>query len=327
VPLFDLVEVDNADEGALRRWQHQLAALTGRDSNLPEWNTPANSRWRLARRELLNPGSAGNPCYHIEFEPLDGAADWLAGDIAVVALTGATPHSMAAEIATDGAATTTANATHDAASSRDTNSLQLAGAVTREYSIASLPSDGALHILVRQSRRPDGSLGLASGWLTERAPIGSDVELRIRRNANFHSPAGARPMILIGNGTGIAGLRSHLKAREKAGARRNWLIFGERNTRHDTFYRDDIERWRRSGTLARIDLAFSRDQPERIYVQHLIQQNRRAIRDWVADGAAIYVCGSATGMSPAVEDALASALGRDLFEQLLTERRFRRDVY
>jgi sulfite reductase (NADPH) flavoprotein alpha-component len=198
---------------------------------------------------------------------------------------------------------------------------------TREYSIASLPSDGALHILVRQSRRTDGSLGLASGWLTERAAIGSEIQLRIRRNSNFHAPADARPLILIGNGTGIAGLRSHLKARERAGAHRNWLIFGERNAQYDSFYREDIARWQRAGVLTRTDLAFSRDQPERIYVQHLIQRAERSVRDWVAEGAAIYVCGSAAGMSPAVEEALTAALGRDLFEQLIAERRFRRDVY
>jgi sulfite reductase (NADPH) flavoprotein alpha-component len=184
-----------------------------------------------------------------------------------------------------------------------------------------------VHILVRQSRRPDGSVGLASGWLTEQASIGTEVQLRIRRNSNFHAPADTRPMILIGNGTGIAGLRSHLKARARAGAHRNWLIFGERNARTDSFYREDLQRWQRSGVLARTDLAFSRDQSEPIYVQHLIQRAARNIRDWVAEGAAIYVCGSAEGMSPAVEETLAAVLGRDLLDQLIAERRFRRDVY
>ncbi len=78
---------------------------------------------------------------------------------------------------------------------------------------------------MRQSRRPDGTLGIASGWLTEQAEIGSEIPLRIRTNNNFHSPEDAAPIILIGNGTGIAGLRSHLKAREAVPGGKNWLIF------------------------------------------------------------------------------------------------------
>jgi sulfite reductase (NADPH) flavoprotein alpha-component len=190
-----------------------------------------------------------------------------------------------------------------------------------------MPSDGSLHILVRQSRRPDGSLGAASGWLTEQAAPGSEVPLRIRSNSNFHSPADGRPIILIGNGTGIAGLRSHLKSREGQHSTRNWLIFGERNAAHDSLYKVDIERWRSSGLLARVDLVFSRDQPERIYVQHVIDRSRDEIRNWVAEGATIYVCGSAAGMASAVDEALAVALGRDTLNALLAQRRYRRDVY
>jgi sulfite reductase (NADPH) flavoprotein alpha-component len=292
VPLFDLVEVDNADEAALRHWQRHLGALGG-NAEMPVWTPPRNERWKIAGRKLLNPGSAGQPCYHIELQPLDGATmattmAWKAGDIAVL-----TPP----------------------------------GTNAREYSIASMPNEGSLHILVRQSRRADGTLGIASGWLTEHAAPGSEVPLRIRANSNFHSPEGARPIILIGNGTGIAGLRSHLRAREGLRGARNWLIFGERNAARDTFYKEDIERWRACGLLTRVDFAFSRDQDERIYVQHVIQAAEREIREWVAEGAVIYVCGSAAGMATAVDEALAAALGRDTLDGLLAQRRYRRDVY
>src|SRR5262249_36924774 len=141
VPMFDLVEVDNADQAALLHWQRHVGALgvstvVGGDSNAAVWTTPRNERWQIARRTLLNPGSAGQPCFDIELKPLDGATmGWSAGDIAVL-----TPP----------------------------------GTNAREYSIASMPSDGSLHILVRQSRRADGTLGIASGWLTELAPIGSE---------------------------------------------------------------------------------------------------------------------------------------------------------
>jgi sulfite reductase (NADPH) flavoprotein alpha-component len=286
VPMFDLVEVDNADEAALLHWQRHIGALGG---NTPVWTAPRNDRWQIAGRKLLNPGSAGHPCFHIELKPTDGTKmHWSAGDIAVL-----TPP----------------------------------GTNAREYSIASMPAEGSLHILVRQSRRADGTLGIASGWLTEAAKIGSEIPLRIRTNSNFHSPADARPVILIGNGTGIAGLRSHLKAREGVRGARNWLIFGERNAAHDSFYEQDIERWRASGVLTRVDYAFSRDQDERVYVQHVVQRFGEEIREWVADGAVIYVCGSAAGMATAVDEALAAALGRDRLYELLSQRRYRRDVY
>jgi len=122
-------------------------------------------------------------------------------------------------------------------------------------------------------------------------------------------------------------LRSHLKAREGVREARSWLIFGERNAQHDSFYKQDIERWRASGVLTRADLAFSRDQDERVYVQHVIQRCGEEIREWVAQGAVIYVCGSAAGMATAVDEALAGALGREALNRLLAERRYRRDVY
>jgi sulfite reductase (NADPH) flavoprotein alpha-component len=287
VPMFDLVEVDNADEAALLHWGQHIGALGGRTDVLV-WNQP-NERWQITGRKLLNPGSAGQPCFHIELKPLlTPTLRWSAGDIAVL-----TPP----------------------------------GTNAREYSIASMPSEGSLHILVRQSRRPDGTLGVASGWLTEHAAIGSEVPLRIRSNSNFHVPEDSRPVILIGNGTGIAGLRSLLKARENVAGARNWLIFGERNSAYDSFYGQDLERWRASGVLTRVDFAFSRDRGERVYVQHVVQRVQDEIRAWVADGAVIYVCGSAAGMGAAVDEALGHALGRDALDTLITERRYRRDVY
>jgi len=288
MPMFDLVEVDNADEAALLHWQRHLGTLTGREAE-PVWTGPRNERWQITNRRWLNPGSAGHPCFHIELKPVDGvSAEWKAGDIAIL-----TPP----------------------------------GTNAREYSIASMPSEGALHILVRQSRRADGTLGIASGWLTEHAEVGAEIPLRIRANSNFHSPEDNGPVILIGNGTGIAGLRSHLKARESLRGAKNWLIFGERNAQHDLFYNDDIVRWQASSVLTRVDLAFSRDQDERVYVQHIIERSADAVREWVKDGATIYVCGSADGMAVAVHEALAGVLGRDTLEQLMAQRRYRRDVY
>jgi sulfite reductase (NADPH) flavoprotein alpha-component len=295
--LFDVIEVDNGDEGALRHWQHQLSVLSN-SPDLPDWEAPRYERWRLTARRLVNPGSAGAECYHIELQPqADANMSWQAGDIAEI-----DPR----------------NSTWN----RDSRPLP-----HREYSIASLPADGAIHLLVRRMRRPDGTPGLGSGWLTEGAKVGDAIALRVRSNPNFHPPQGDAPLILIGNGTGIAGLRALLKNRIAAGQHRNWLIFGERNAAHDRFYGDEIEQWRARAQLERVDLVFSRDQPERRYVQHRLRECADELRRWVGDGAAIYVCGSLQTMAPAVDTALSEVLGAATLQELAICGRYRRDVY
>jgi sulfite reductase (NADPH) flavoprotein alpha-component len=296
-PLFDVVEVDNGDESALRHWQHQLGVLAG-TPDLPDWDTPRYERWRLIARKLLNPGSAGLPCFHLACEPRDPAITWSAGDIAEIDPRNSTWSSVRA-----------ATLPH------------------REYSIASVPSDGVLELLVRQMRRPGGEPGLGSGWLTEEAPEHSEIALRIRSNPNFHPPLDSRPLLLIGNGTGLAGLRAVLKARIAVDQRRNWLIFGERNAATDYFYRNEIELWQRRGCIEKLDLVFSRDQPERRYVQHCLLANAQQVRAWLAAGAAIFVCGSLTGMAPGVDAALRQIVGADALDRLLADGRYRRDVY
>lgn len=134
-------------------------------------------------------------------------------------------------------------------------------------------------------------------------------------------------MILIGNGTGLAGLRAHLKWRIAKGLRKNWLLFGERSIRRDFYHREEIESWRDQGFLSRLDLAFSRDQVERIYVQQRLRESAEELRRWIEDGACIYVCGSLEGMAPAVTEALNDILGAERVEQLMEDGRYRRDVY
>jgi len=345
-PLFDRVDVDNADESALRHWQHHLGQLGG-VTDMPDWDTPRYEDWMLAERICLNPGSIGQPAFHIALRPRAGALPaWQAGDIAEIGprndaatvgdfidATGwdpqlpvewqGRPQSLAEVLAQ----------VHlpDPAALRGSDARAVLGSFTalphREYSIASIPADGALHLLVRRMLRPDGRPGLGSGWLCEHAVPGGTISLRIRENANFHAPSAERPLILIGNGTGIAGLRAHLKARVAISAHRNWLVFGERQAAHDFFHRDELLAWRSQGALARLDLAFSRDLPARRYVQDALREAGDELRRWVADGAAIYVCGSLEGMAPGVDAALEDILGAETLEQLRLEGRYRRDVY
>jgi len=293
--LFDLVEVDNGDEGALRHWQHNLS-LVFDAPDLPDWESPTYERWRLAQRTLLNPGSAGDPCFLVELAALDARAEWQAGDIAEI-----DPFNS-----------------HRDGGARHPH---------REYSIASIASDGVLQLVVRQMRRPGGELGLGSGWLTDAAPLGAEISLRVRANPNFRLPESAAPVILIGNGTGIAGLRALLKARIAQQQHRNWLLFGERNAAHDAFFDDELRRWEADGSLQRIDRVYSRDQVERRYVQHRLIECVDELREWIANGAYVYVCGSLAGMAPGVHAALIDALGETVVESLTLNGRYRRDVY
>ncbi|RYY75196.1 MAG: oxidoreductase, partial [Comamonadaceae bacterium] len=198
----------------------------------------------------------------------------------------------------------------------------------RDYSIASIARDGRIHLLVRLERRDDGTPGAASGWLCGGLAIGGSATLRIRPHPNFRLQQNAkRPLVFIGNGSGLAGLRGHLRARALDGAGPNWLVFGERSRTHDFLHREEIEAWQAGGLLQRVDLAFSRDQSDRIYVQHLLAAVGDTLKAWVDDGAAIYVCGSLKGMAQAVDAVLAHVFGPDLFDVLQQEGRIRRDVY
>jgi len=181
---------------------------------------------------------------------------------------------------------------------------------------------------VRLQQHADGTAGAASGWLCLYAGMDATIALRIRAHARFRlGENAARPMILIGNGTGLAGLRTLLKARIDAGVIENWLVFGERNVRHDFLLREELEGWVDAGQLARLDLAFSRDGGGVRYVQHVLAERADELRAWIARGAAVYVCGSLQGMASGVHEALAEALGADALHGLTTEGRYRRDVY
>src|SRR5690606_20597046 len=137
----------------------------------------------------------------------------------------------------------------------------------RGYCIASLPARGQVQLLLRRQLRPDGTPELGSGLLCDHAASQRRIEPRFRCNPNSHGVAAATPVILIGNGTGIAGLRAHLRERISAGERRNWLLFGERTAAHDFFFGDDLRAWQRDGWIARLDTVFSRDGGEHHYVQ------------------------------------------------------------
>jgi sulfite reductase alpha subunit-like flavoprotein/uncharacterized iron-regulated membrane protein len=296
--MFPPVHLNERDPQALRRWSRELSGLTGRVDDFTLTEEPFRP-WRLIDRRLANPGSVGGQAYYLHFELATGSEEWVAGDIAQI---------VAGQ------------------SWRDFQARNQ-GLIQREFSIASTPKSDALELLVRYMHTEDGRPGVASGFLIESLELGDAVPLRLRRNPSFHGPGDDRPMLLIGNGTGIAGLRAHLLRRIELGHRRNWLIFGERSAAHDRFYEGDLRRWEAEGYLERLDLVFSRDQPTRLYVQDRLLQRQTEVLAWVEAGAAIYVCGSMHGMAPGVDRCLTTILGEDQLQFIAHGRRYLRDIY
>ena len=147
-----------------------------------------------------------------------------------------------------------------------------------------------------------------------------------------------RPVIMVGPGTGVAPYRAFLQQRQATGAAgRNWLLFGDRRYTHDFLYQLDWQELKAEGVLTRIDLAFSRDQPEKVYVQHRMWERRRDLFAWLEDGAHLYVCGDEKRMAKDVDATLrrivAEAGGRSeeqataYLAELKRQGRYQRDVY
>jgi sulfite reductase (NADPH) flavoprotein alpha-component len=214
----------------------------------------------------------------------------------------------------------------------------------RLYSIASSPRahPGEVHLcvgIVRYHTFGRNRGGICSTFLADR--VGPEVKPRVFVHSNnaFRLPQdGATDVIMVGPGTGIAPFRAFLeerKATEAAG--RNWLFFGNPHRATDFLYQDEIEAYLADGTIAKFDVAWSRDQKEKLYVQHLMLQQGAELWSWLSNGAAFYVCGDASRMAKDVDQALlkiAEEHGKlspedaaAFISQLKKEKRYLRDVY
>ncbi len=181
--------------------------------------------------------------------------------------------------------------------------------------------------------------GVASVDMTERHKAGQRLKVFLRPNAHFHLPADpARPVIMIGPGTGVAPFRGFMQEREAVGATgRNWLVFGHRNYLHDFLYQLEWQDWLKGGLLTRLDVAFSRDQPAKRYVQDALWDARRDLYAWLQDGAALYVCGDANAMAKDVHAMLLRVLAdqggldeagaKAALDTIRRDGRYLRDVY
>lgn len=182
----------------------------------------------------------------------------------------------------------------------------------RLYSIASSPRvhPDEAHLLVLALRYPSRGrtrLGVASTYINDRWPQGIAAPVYVQdAQKHFAMPAdSSTPMIMIGPGTGLAPFRGFLEEREALGATgKNWLFFGEQSRRWGFYYEKELTAWQRRGLL-RLDLAFSRDQPEKIYVQHRMRENARDLYAWLDAGAEVFICGDKSRMAADVQREIA----------------------
>ncbi len=214
----------------------------------------------------------------------------------------------------------------------------------RLYSIASSPSayPGEVHVTVRAVRyeaRERARKGVCSVHLAERVASGEALPVFIQQNDNFKLPQNSElPIIMIGPGTGVAPFRSFLGEREEAGASgKSWLFYGDQHFSTDFLYQVEWQRWLKDGVLTRMDVAFSRDTDQKVYVQHRMQEHAKELYQWLQDGAYVYVCGDEKKMAHDVHQALLNILVQEggmtseaaveYMAQLQQQKRYQRDVY
>jgi sulfite reductase (NADPH) flavoprotein alpha-component len=214
----------------------------------------------------------------------------------------------------------------------------------RLYSIASSPKAhaGQVHLtvnIVRYESFGRARKGLASTFLADRAGGEIPVPVFIQTSHGFRLPVdGSLPIIMVGPGTGVAPFRAFLHERRAAAAPgRNWLFFGEQRAAADFYYRDELEKMFSDGHLTKFCTAFSRDQAEKIYVQHRMLEQAAELWSWLQDGAHFYVCGDASRMAKDVDDALHKIIetaggksadnAKAYVAKMKAEKRYQRDVY
>lgn len=214
----------------------------------------------------------------------------------------------------------------------------------RFYSIASsMPYVGkTAHLIVALARNPEGAsipFGTCSEFLCKRAPLNEKVISAYHHPApHFFLPNEKQtPIVMIGPGTGIAPFRAFLQERiELQSTRENWLFFGEKRSAHDFFYKEELSSWSNQGHL-KLNTAFSRDNSEKVYVQHKMMEKSRELWDWIQKGAYLYVCGDAKQMAKAVDQTLIAIIekegnlepqkAKDYLKNMRQQKRYQRDVY
>ncbi|WP_338813956.1 flavodoxin domain-containing protein [Bernardetia sp. Wsw4-3y2] len=199
---------------------------------------------------------------------------------------------------------------------------------------------GEVHLTVTLDKfkvENDFKTGLTSQFLAD-FPLETEFDFYVHSNSNFRLPTKNTPIIMIGAGTGIAPFRSFLAQRDATGDEgKNWLFFGEQYFTLDFYYQTEIQEWIATGLLTKFDAAFSRDQAEKIYVQHRLQEKAKEVNQWLEEGAVLYVCGQKNPMSQDVENTLIQIISeqrnvdtqtaKQILQDLEEQGKYQKDVY
>ena len=216
--------------------------------------------------------------------------------------------------------------------------------VPRLYSIASSQKMHEDNVqttvrVIRYESHGRSRQGVASGQLGERAQVGATMPIFLHSNANFRLPEDtSKPVIMIGPGTGVAPFRAFLEERQATGQLGdNWLFFGDQREKMDFLYREQFQAMHKDGVLTRLDTAFSRDQPQKVYVQDRMREHSADLFEWLERGAYFYVCGDVTRMAKDVEVALLDVIAKgsngtlddaaEYLAMMKKQKRYQRDVY
>ncbi|WOH37106.1 assimilatory sulfite reductase (NADPH) flavoprotein subunit [Thalassotalea fonticola] len=238
--------------------------------------------------------------------------------------------------------------TYPATLSAQTLVDSLAALTPRLYSIASSQEEveeevhltvGLVDYVEQTSEGDVRRLGSASGFLIERLQEDDQVKVFIEHNNNFRLPEDTETsIIMVGPGTGVAPFRAFLQQREAQDANGgNWLVFGDQTFTQDFLYQVEWQSYLKSGVLSRLDVAFSRDQAEKVYVQHKLKANGKEVFAWLENGAHFYICGDMSRMAKDVHQTLVeivsehgnktAAQAEDYLKQLRINKRYQKDVY
>ncbi|MCC5880601.1 MAG: flavodoxin domain-containing protein [Idiomarina sp.] len=291
-PLADCIEVDRLDSGALRHWQGILEASFDCQLAL----APKSFRYRLTDRRLLNPGSQNARLFWLQLEAVNDS--------------GTTQHPQPGDLI----------------------DIHLTNGERRSYSLANAPAQygpAQIELIVRQHYRDDRTPGYASHYLSERVDAGSQIKVSLRRGFDWSLIPAHCPLLLIGAGSGLAGVRAGLQARQQQPLSTNWLIFGERDPVYDRPCEAELMHYLELGVLSRCDRVWSQaaqKAPLR-YVQDVLRSEATQLTAYLLQGGYIYVCGSADGLGAGVHDALLELLGESVVSTLQAQGRYVRDIY
>ena len=220
---------------------------------------------------------------------------------------------------------------------------QLRKIPAREYSISSsyaaFPEEVHLTIgKVFYEQEGRYREGVVSGDVASNVEVGDQLAVYVKQNPNFKLPEPTTPIIMIGAGTGIAPFRSFLQEREEQGAEgKSWLFFGDQHFVTDFLYQVEVQNWLKTDVLTNINVAFSRDQKEKVYVQHRLLENAKELYEWIEQGAIVYLCGDEKTLGHSVHEALITVIEQqrnvsrdeatEYLKELQKQKRYQRDVY